>query len=64
MKTVKTKFGSRKFWLALIASALPLINQLLGKPLSEQELIETILTIITYVLAEAGVDIARLRGLK
>jgi len=57
MRKKSSKLQSRKFWMAVISAIIIIVNALLGKPIDANELGRLIIVIISYILAEAGIDI-------
>ncbi len=49
------KLKSRKFWFALIGVILPFVNEQFGLKIP----VESVLIVVTYILGQGAVDVAK-----
>ncbi len=57
----KSKFTSRKFWMAVAGAFLLIANEGLGFSIPDNVILPFVSLIITYILGEAVVDATRKR---
>ena len=53
---MKPFYKSKKWWMAFIAAAIPVLNSSLGLDLDAQELATVVIPLIAYVFGEAWID--------
>lgn len=60
--TLWQKLRSRKFWLAILAAILPVVNQELGINLPSEVILGIFGVLLAYIFGESLVDRERIRS--
>lgn len=55
-KQKKSILSSRKWWIALIGTLVPVVNEMTGKHLDTETIIQILTPLIAYILAIAGIE--------
>jgi hypothetical protein len=59
MKTEKQFWKSKKWWAAVVAAVLPIVNKVLGFDLDPSELVLVSTPLVGYILGQGVADIGK-----
>lgn len=58
----KRKLLSRKFWLAIIAAVLPVLNETFAWEIPTEALLVVLAPVLAYIFGESYIDAKRVSG--